>query len=279
MRTFQINGAVVFWNCGPSSRDILAARLESLAQMPMPEDRTNRSALHNALEEYAKVRAASYQKVLVRPNTHPEKNGFSVVIETPGEECCKHSLSFTAKVDENSGVSVNDTLGHADAASIQALFYAQKAILTGESVGKALVKLLANLGAVCLRDAGGIYWLPEDKAHIWLKAAEAVEAASNGRRANQVQAVWVAKDDQTAKAVRDGLVQEITLAATSLAEEVTAGNLGEEAIKNRLRNAMALHGRIQSIEGILNESLTRLHAIVKSVEMLATQAALEATGV
>lgn len=72
---------------------------------------------------------------------------------------------------------------------------------------------------------------------------------------------------------------EVTAAATTIAEDVATGTLGDEALENRRKEATALHDRISQYEVILNETLDGLHTTVENVQKATMLVMLQTVGV
>lgn len=95
---------------------------------------------------------------------------------------------------------------------------------------------------------------------------------------NSCYTVRTLMDDAATIAVRDAIVREIGESLASLTKEITSGDLGDEALKNRKQAATALHDRARLYEGILSEALPALHAAITQAEIAATTAALQQLG-
>lgn len=267
------NGAVVFWTAGPTSRDLLNARLESIG-VRVAAERTDNSALENAMKEYGKDHVSKGHKVLVRANKKPGTNGYSFIQEAKEEHRCYHTHDFSAKVDEG---QVKTTGGYTDVAALQRLFEHFKAVLTGASVGQALVGILADLGAMTLKDSGGIYWVPEDKLDLWYQVAEAVETSAIGGHESHVDSFTTTMDEHTARALKRGIVREIAETTKALRTEI-AGGMGEKAMESRQEAAVSLHKRVDQYAVILEDTLDELHEQIQGVEELVTLLTLQTTG-
>ena len=283
VKTFEVNGAIVFWSVGPTRRDLLRQRLTDLGlERYEPAERTDDSALLNALSDYcrgenARLKREDRDKIVQRRQTR--KDGFEIVDVERQKRQNHYTSDFGAKAEDGRVCVDNSYSGLSLQERLQELFDQQKATLTGASVGKALVELLSDLGAVCLRDAGGVYWLSEEALDEWAKAAEAVEESALARGKNQVQMCNLVRNDHSCKAIRDGITQEIQTVAAALAEEITGCTLGEDAMRSRIEQAHKLHDRITAIEESLGETLGNLHAVASTVEQAATLATLQTVGV
>ena len=264
------SGAVVFWSVGPTDRVILNSKLDSLG-LPHVQERSDVSALGHAMKDYAEDHRAgpkNRHKVLIRPNKSPKKNGYSAVDERPDEERCHHTHTFTAKVVD--GVVIPSEYIE-DAYQLQTLYEHHKAILTASAISKALVAILTDLGGICLRPGGSLYWIPPNAVSQWEAVADAIQTSGEG---NLVYRLVVQTDPESMRAIRDAIVREVNTEAQTIAAEMAEG-LSERGLETRRNRAMALHKRITEYEGHLNATLGDLHETVKRVEEAATLASLQ----
>ena len=268
-------GAVVYWSAGPTQRELIAERMRQLGlEGFIPPQRTSSAALKDALKAYAASRSEKRKgrDKLVQAHKQQSKHGFELVDVERNEDRNYYTHDFSVRVDEFGSVNVLN--GYADRSELQKLFDEHQSILTGSSVGQALVRLMAHLNGVSLRQSGGIYWLPEDSVDRWLAVARAVEEAGEGET-NKVYLLRTAMDENTVRAVRDAVCGEVLGSAKPLAEEIASGTLGEGALETRKTAAMELHKRIGVYEEILGEALKSLHDAVSCVERSAVLAALQ----
>lgn len=267
-------GATVFWDAGVTDRELLEQRLTALGLGDYaPKPRTDTAALKGALVEYvASIKPRRRQKgdvhreKLVQPLDNQETNGFEVVDCERGQTRNFYTADFTAKVD-GGVVSVNG--GYADGRSLQQTFATLKAQVDGQTLGRCLTDIVDSLGGVVLRPSGGLYWLPESGVYTWNLVADAVQAAGPK---NYVYCMRTIMDAGTVRAVRDAIVSEVSQAAKQLQDEVAAGDLGENALMNRINRGVALHQRVKEYESLLNSTLTDLHTVIAISEQAAAAA-------
>jgi hypothetical protein len=266
------SGAVVYWSTGPSQRDLLRAALERLGLGEhTPSPRTDAAALKIALKEYAAGVKCKTKDRIVQPHAQQAKHGFEVVEVELGESRNEYTIDFSAKVTDGGRVEVTNGLGPRQA--LQDAFDTHKSTLAATAVSKALVDILSELGGTALREAGGVYWLPEDAIGKWQDVAAAVEACAT-EKPTSIYLLRTVMDEQAVRAVRDAIVAEVTGAAAAIAEEVGERQLGEEALENRKKVTAGLHERVKRYETILGEAMESLHAVVDSVEASLTMTML-----
>jgi hypothetical protein len=274
MNVFNIapTGAVVYWNAGPTRRELLEERFRQLGlEKHVPPARTDANALRAALKDHCDRRANRRRgkDKLVQPHKRQSKHGFEVVHVDRGEVANDYSMDFSAKVDEGRVVV---TRGYADTDELQEAFAVHKATLTGASVGQALVAVLAQLGGTALRPSGGVYWIAEEAVETWQSVAAAVQSAASGENGNNVYMLRTLLDEEGIRAVKDAIVSEITDASDKLAEQIASNDLGEQALTKRQIVAASLHARVTQYEAILGEALDTLHQVIRLAEEAAASA-------
>lgn len=276
-------GAVVFWTGGPTSRQILEARLAQLdLQDFTPLPRTEAQALKIALGDYADEQKQSLRRArkgtakdpnggkvkrdkLVQPHRNQKQNGFEVVDVARGDAANDYVTDFSAKVVD--GV-VQISRGYAERTSLQEKYDLAKVTLGGNAIGRSLVDIMASLKGTALREAGGVYWIPDEGVPTWARVIAAFQDA--GR--NKVYAMRTVMDSQTVRAVSDAIVGEVLAASGSLADEIRTGQLGEQALDSRRQRAKSLHARVSEYEQILGQTMQHLHQVIGIAELAAASA-------
>lgn len=265
----MVAGAVIFWSSGPSDREYIKARLAALGlEKFTPRRRTDNSALKGALEEHAaggkNIRKGKDK--LVHAHKQQNKNGFDVIDVELGEEANDYVIDFTAKVHEG---QVRVGQGYADTWELQKLFEKLKGETSSQAVSDCLVNILAHLGGVRLREAGGVYWIPASAISTWDDVSAMMESA--GR--NRIERLTTIIDDKTVRAVQTAIVEEIQTAVSQINEDL-AGGIGSEAIDRRDAIAKSLFARIEMYEGILGVAMDQIKCAVEATQQALTLAAL-----
>lgn len=278
------SGAVVFWDAGPTRRDLLEHRLAQInLERFTPRAGSDAEALKISMADYADAELAELRSQrkgsgkdagekfkrdkVIQAKVNQKVNGFELVDVTRHEESRNDYVTdFSAKVVEG---AVSVTKGYANSGKLQAGFIAAKAVLGGQAVGQSLIRIIAELKGTTLRDLGGIYWLPPESLPAWKEVIAAFEAAG---QKTKVYAMETPINELTVRAVKDAIIGEVMDASTRLTEEITSGNLGEVAIENRKKRAMGLHRRVEEYESILQEALSDLHNVIAVAEQAAASA-------
>jgi hypothetical protein len=276
-------GAIVFWDCGPTSRQILETRLTQLGlEDYTPCPRTDAQSLKIALGDYADEQKQAMRRArqvnttddlggkcrrdkIVQAHRNQKENGFELVDVTRGDESNDYVTDFSAKVVDS---QVQISRGYAERGRLQQQFETAKATLGGNAVGRSLVELMGHLKGTALREAGGVYWIPDEGVTVWERVIDAFQEAGK----NKVYVMRTVMDAQTVRAVNDAIVDEVLKASTALADEIKSGALGEQAIENRLCRAKALHARVAEYEAILGQTMTHLHSVIGVAELAASSA-------
>lgn len=276
-------GAVVFWSGGPTSRQILDARLTQLGLedfTPLP--RTEAQSLKIALGEYAEQQKQALRRArqatatddrggklkrdkIVQAHRNQKANGFELVAVERGDAANHYVTDFSAKVTDG---RVQISRGYAEQSDLQAKYDLAKATLGGNAIGRSLVDIVASLKGTALREAGGVYWLPEESVAIWEKIVAAFQEAGQSK----VYVCRTVLDAETVRAVSDAIVDEVLKASGSLADEIRSGQLGEQALETRKQRAKALHTRVSEYEQILGRAMSHLHDVIGVAEMAAASA-------
>ena len=260
-------GAVCYWSCGDTHRDLLTTKLAVLGlDKFLPEFRSNASALKAALKTWADARKGSGFEKLILPLHKQEDYGFEVHNLRKGDHMNDLSLDFAVFSDLGTIRVKNGQLDDYSLAQIQQFFDAEKHLFTGSTLGGVLVKIVEHLGGVVLRPHGGIYWLPAEALPQFGVVADAVESSSVIHEDNKCYQVKTIVDENTVRAVRDAIVAEVEKEAAEVELEIRKNECGKRRLDSRVAAAKALHARISKYEGYLGETLAALHGVVSAVE-------------
>ena len=112
------------------------------------------------------------------------------------------------------------------------------------------------MGAIPLREAGGVYWLPDDKLDAWQEFAKDVERAGE----NRVYVLKVKATPEMVRCVGDFLC---VMAETQISEMMTALEKEEVAasvVTTRRKRLDVLTSQIKDFEQAFSRSLTEIDA-------------------
>lgn len=266
------NGAIILFNCGPTSRQLCAEKLAQLREgfdKLVPNERTPEACLKSALLQFCDEHKTKLRDLQVQSHKNPKVNGYEIVVIERDESHNDYYKSFSVKHDASDGLlSFDFSVQRSDADTIRALFEEHKGMLTAAGVGTMLVSVLGKLGAVTMREQGGIYWLPIANLPVWRELAKLLEGTPN-KLFDMVTGI----DAGTVRAVSHFIHEEVEKAVAVLTDDVTRNLQTEEAIERRLVVAHSLHDRVKLYENLLGETMQDLHQAVNSCEQAAGAAA------
>lgn len=277
MREFSVsdvaNGAMVFWSTGPSRREYIEHGLGLLGLEEFkPQETTDASALRGAakalLEE---TMCGKNRSPAVVPLKDTKINGVEASVFKHGDTANDYLQVFTAKVVDS---RIKITSGDASEYQLNETFQRLKATCSGASVSGMLVRVIAHMKGVTLRESGGLYYLPDSVVNTFRALANVVEGAACGESKNVVYSVRTVLDGQSVRAVRDAIVKEINETTAEIITEVS-GNMGPDALERRKQRAIALHEKITMYEEVLGVALDVLHGSVASAEKVMCRIEME----
>ena len=264
----DVGGAVVFWTASEfTDRDKLKAGLVLLGlDQFVPDPRPPASVLKDALEE-----TLGGSRVLVRPLA--DRDGFTVVKEERGKNANYYATELIARVRNPDLPTIEYEPVDDRAVQVNRAFRRHSGRIPGMQLSACLVKIVEFLGGTRLRPTGAVYWIPGPKLDEWALAAQAVEAASDGKPS----AVYLLRhrlDGDAVRAIRDAVVAEVQAASVRIAEEVTTGDLRSRALETRRQQARELRDKVLLYEDLLSVGLAGLHRAIDVADQAAATASL-----
>lgn len=152
--------------------------------------------------------------------------------------------------------------------------------LTTEDISAWLIANVERLGAVGLRDGGGIYYVPPHGMGALRALTGALAEASQDRHAVYVvPTVRMTRDG--ARAILDSLTAELDLEMTRVRNDVISGDLGVRALENRAEQTKGLLAKLDQYEALLDRPLASARNMVLNLSadlaaaVLAAEAAAE----
>lgn len=290
-KTIEADGVITFWSLSShSNRDEMTARLGAihpdLAKV-VPEERTLRTGLmYDALKDVFPGREGYVVRVL------PKKNGWVVKQEVVEDDDVTLRYVCHVKVETiDSNGSPKDVWdikrGYTSELTdkISDAIDKQRGLAPASQVSEMLTKILksdAFPGVVSLRPSGGIYVLTDDNTKkVWAAVAKALLGCGANGRANKVYRVDYKLNEYSIEAIRDALLEEVSLFASNLESEINETDpdkqLGARALKNRQREAEEMLKRVEFLEGALSTRLQDARDLVDKVKTAAGTAALLST--
>lgn len=264
--TEQVNtaGAITYWRLsGDVATVTLAEAWEDAGLDPklLPGLPGAETALRRAMHQY------SGPHRLVRPL---RGEGFALVAEETPEDDLKYAVDFKAKV---AGETVTvEPSEHPYADSLQQSFDHNRATLTTEDISVWLTKMVKRVGAVQLRDTGGMYFVPRQSIDTWRAVHRALKAAS----AHTVYEIPALRSEEAVEAILDAVQAEAEKEARALEAELEKGLLTARGLKGRASKTEQMLSKIQGYEGLLGQSMDALKKRIEDLKASITVAIFQA---
>lgn len=206
----------------------------------------------------------------------PDGGGYAVVKKTKSKTSVDHDTEFTLKLENGSVVAGGDgfaPVGELLDTTEKTNYFRTRVI--SDDVSAWLIDCAERLGAVSLRERGGIYFIPNKSLVIWRKLVSALVKASNG--AHTVYSLSTLHEDDAVAAILDALTAEAEEFFSSCSEKIEKGTIGgKRAISNRRDDADKLLAKIKSYEKLLGKSLETLTEACAETELELAAALLAA---
>lgn len=267
--SFRLDGAVIYWTAQECSRN----DLESLTcgDPLIPARRHAPTILRESLE----MLTSRDKSLLVRPTA--DRRTFAVVKENRDHSGNAYSTVATAHVDKWERCTVNGYGdGAPDGTQLRELYSLRAAVLTASQITSYLTAHVSGpLTGTRLKEAGGVYWIPDSSTERWRSITDRVILAATNARPD-VYLIRHRFDADALRAVKDAITAEIENAAAEIRRDAGDPTLGAKAHQTRTVAARQLAEKARSYEGILGESLAHLTAAAQAAELAAATAAMTA---
>jgi hypothetical protein len=262
-------GATIWWRLhGEADRSKLVMELQSRGIDHMPKVVEPETALRRA------VGVLRGKRRLIRPL----RRGSWAVVEEELDDLndkLKHWEGPTISLDKiGRAVLKNSTPEEAQQVR-EAFDYYLEALETTDISGW-LIAQAERLGAIGLREGGGIYYLPPQRMKEWRQLVDALTTVHPKHSIYMVPTVKLTQDG--ARAILDSLTFEIEAQVATLTSEVVSGDLGVRALDTRADKSKALLTKVTDYEELLGTKLEKLRDQIAnlSVDVAAAKLAAEA---
>ena len=268
-------GATVWWRLsGTVLRETLVEQLEARGIAHRPKTIEAETALRRA------VSVLKGKRRLLRPL---RRGAWAIVEESLvlGADELKHWTGPTVSMDKIGRCVVRNAT-QAESEAVTAAYDRFFDELTTEDIASWLIDNVHRLGAVGLRDGGGIYYLPPDRLPEWRSLVDALSAASPAYKVYMVPTVRMTADGM--RAILDSLTAEVMIDVEKVSDELALGDLGPKALDKRAADAGQLLAKVSRYEALLGTKLDELRKDVSELETavvaakLAAEAAREEAG-
>lgn len=275
-------GAVVYWSLRGTLE--VGALADAWAAAELPEDLLLGAPTPDAALSRA-VRTLATPRTLVRPLD--KRKGYAVVRERAVGDDVDHIVVFSARLDAAGrpefqlpggswarlgSVAFGDTGALKQIQAVQAAYDQALGECAPEDVGGWLVRLAYKyLDGVCLKDTGGLYYVPPASVPGWEKVKLAVKAVSSHKLA-QIDAL---RTDDVVDAVLDAVEAEAAATVERTFAEL-ADDMGARALRTRVRQAEDVLAKVGRYEGLLGVRLEKIRERVGECQAAVSAALLRA---
>lgn len=258
-------GAIVWWRlCGDTDVDRLSEAWDAagLDMNLIPDTPAPPTALRRAISELKKSRR------LIRPLEGHK--GHALVAETAIGDDLDHDVLVTAKVDAVGRVSIEGDDAEKFREVIETGYWRHLTTLTTNDVSYWLAKKLMGLvDGVSLRDTGGMYFIPRTGLDTWRAFTDAI-SASSGHVAFTIPAL---DSKDAVEAILDALTNEASKTIEAIEGEVTADEITERKLDNRLAKCSEIEDKLSRYEKLLGRAMP---AMAERLERLRANLAVAA---
>ena len=251
--TVEIAGCVSYMRCASETdlnRLTDAWRAQELNTDELPAPPKDEVALGRA------VNAQGGKRRLVRPLAR--RGAWAIVDETvvEGQPPTYRTLMTVRMLQgEPNGSRVDATdVEYMDLRlAIEGSYKTHRLMLAHSDVSAWLIDIAYKLGAVSLRESGGVYFIPRDNTSIWMKVAAALDAAGSS-----VFTIPAMKTAEAVAAITDAITAEAVALTQKMEDELMATGddaLGKRALGTRVQAAMELLSKLSTYETLIGKQL------------------------
>jgi len=275
------DGLLIKWDAEVTQHSRLLSELQPLGmEEACPNPRTHNDSLKAAMSDDAKSIKALLPKdngtkrdVIVQRHKD-QSDGFELVqVDRKSDGANGYTSLYSAKVDEDTeSITVevhNHGRWHYDIVdTLRPLYSEYRKQVTGGSIGRALVDIIADLHGTCVRTIGGLYYLPGETSEKFLKVADAFERANDAK--TQIDPIQMTLDARAVRMVKRAITKELTDAASAITADVAGNDYGEDALKARKIKATGLMERCREYEQLLDVELGEVAGLIRIAENVAS---------
>jgi hypothetical protein len=217
--------------------------LDLLPNNPSPDVALNRA-----------VKELQGRSVLIRQ--HPA-GGWAIVKEKNVDSKLTYSVGPRVFLNKEGEIVIEPAAmqmqaeADVDAGTVREAFIKHQGLLSTTDISSALVNIAIKLGAVGLRDRGGIYFVPKESIET-LHQMKTVFSATTQHVIHEIPAM---KSDETMAAIVDALRREVSDVIVDVEGELNQ-EMGTRAAANRIKDVQALMQKVSGYETLLGFALT-----------------------
>lgn len=276
--SINVAGHQAKWKlCQHFNRETLYQELKKIGwHRHCPYVRSKASAIKEATEEL--VREMRLKHVMVRPLKDVNGDGYVAMLEEPGRSKNEYVALFSVRWEQPTEsvepyAKVTNMAGFASEVLANKWFQHCRKRIRSESVAKMIgVIITEQLDGV--NQGGGWYWFHRDQIDQFNQLKNAVVKAAEGT-AKLYCPQFDLNNEGAIELMRDVIREDVAKRADMIRDEAQREGVKERALRNRKKEAKALHDRVKMYEGFLGEALEDLHKAADACESAVVEAAVK----
>lgn len=156
-------------------------------------------------------------------------------------------------------------------------FWEEMDKVPSRNLSSSLVNIIHGpLNGICLKDTGGIYWIPETSVPVWQALSLILEQASSR---NVLYKISSSIDEDSVKAICDALTSAVESELSQINDEIIGGKLKQKrAYESRRNRSVELNDKVKSYRKILGVALEDLSEQCEDSDMAACAAIFSTFG-
>lgn len=132
----------------------------------------------------------------------------------------------------------------------------QLSVFSHNDISDWLVKQAQKVGAVSVRERGGVYYVPANRVDEWNKIAKTLSDASAGY--HKVTRVPAVTNAEVLDLVFRGLDQEVEGKVDEILDEIDSGKMTERKVEHRIEVIKELTARVETFRDMLGSQVDDL---------------------
>lgn len=201
-----------------------------------------------------------------------ERGSYALVNESAHGDELEHKITVKAKLDV-AGRVVFEPLDHPLGPSIKAAYERALDVCSASDIAAWLVGLSEKVGGVAMRDRGGVYYIPPDKAEKWNAMMTALRAVSEHR----IFRIPVMRASDAVEAILDAIEQEAAAEAAAMEGDLQNEACGKRALASRVGRCELIQTKVSRYELLLGRRLPTLQNRLERLSANIAAAILTAT--
>jgi hypothetical protein len=254
----ESTGAVVYWALSGNVAGAALAQKWDLPRQWLPV---------TASAEVALSRACNEQKSRHTLMRKDGANGYQLIFERVNQD--QLSYSSEGRVSRLADTLQFEGLDEKTCEEIRAAYTLHRECLTPTDISGWLVGLMGEMGAVPLRERGGLYFVPRTQVATF-RAIKGALAECSSHTLYEIPAM---RSVEAMAAVIDAVRREAEEICSEIDGELNVGEIGSRAMRSRLEALDNSADKVRSYERLLGVSMEGLLARIAQIRGRVAQAA------